>query len=107
MCNRFITSLANATLKTHAMSHKANAFSHLTIVELQNFLNRLVVYSPHSGRHESSLDDNTGNGARRGNGKRAMNNRGGKCDGNGCKYLVWTYLSGIERQNQDQGPSTW
>jgi hypothetical protein len=46
MCNRFIHGMANATLKTLAMSHRAKSVTPLTIVEQRNFLNSLVVDSP-------------------------------------------------------------
>jgi pyruvate dehydrogenase complex dehydrogenase (E1) component len=66
MCNCFITGLANGTFRTHAMSHRAKLVTPLTIVELQNMLNRDMVDSPHPGRDDHSQDDTSGNGAGRG-----------------------------------------
>jgi hypothetical protein len=80
LCNRSIIGLANVTLKTHSMSHRATSGTPFTIVELQNSLNLLFAYSPHLGRAEHSQD-----GAGRGDGKRLMNNIGGSGNGNGAK----------------------
>jgi hypothetical protein len=71
LCNRFITiCLANDTLRTHAMSHRAKSVTPLMIAKLQNFLNRLEIDSPHLGRADRAHDDTNGNGAGRGDGKR-------------------------------------
>jgi hypothetical protein len=40
LCNRFINGIANVTLRTHAMSHRAKPVTHLSIVELEHFLFR-------------------------------------------------------------------
>jgi hypothetical protein len=83
MYNRLIIGPATVTLRTHAMSHRAKSVAPLTIVELQNFLNRVVVDSPHLGLADRSQDDTDGNGVvGRGNGKRQRNNSG---NGNGHK----------------------
>jgi hypothetical protein len=68
--NRLIIGIANVTLMTHAMSHRAKWITPSTIVELRIFLNRLVVDPLHQERAHRSKDDTNGNGARRGSGKR-------------------------------------
>jgi hypothetical protein len=75
-----VNGTANVTLMTHAMPHRAKSATPLISVELQNYLNRLVVDSPHLGRADSCRDGIDGNGAGRGNDKRPRNNSG---NGNG------------------------
>jgi hypothetical protein len=48
-CVRFINGLGNFTLKNQAKSHRAQRGYDLTLVELQNFLNDVVTYSPELG----------------------------------------------------------
>jgi hypothetical protein len=48
-CVRFINGLANFALKTQAKSHRSQKGYNLTMVELQNFLNDVVIYSPELG----------------------------------------------------------
>jgi hypothetical protein len=50
MCNRFIISMANITLMTHTILHRAKSVTYVTIAGLHFFLNRLVLDSPHLGR---------------------------------------------------------
>jgi hypothetical protein len=53
-CVRFINGLANSTLKNHAKSHRAQKGYHITLVELQNFLNDVVTDSPELGNTKST-----------------------------------------------------
>jgi hypothetical protein len=70
-------------IRTHAMSHRVKSPTPSIIVELQNFLNRLVVGSPHLGRVDKFKPVyNHGNGASRWNGNCPRYNGVGKC-GNG------------------------
>jgi hypothetical protein len=80
MCICFMNGLGNAILWIHAMSHRAKLVTHLIMVELQKFLNRMVVDSPHMGRAVQSQDDTAGNGDGRGNGKRPRDNGGNGID---------------------------
>jgi ADP-ribose pyrophosphatase YjhB (NUDIX family) len=48
-CVRFINGLANFELKTQAKSHRFQKGYNVTLVELQNFLNDVVTYSPEFG----------------------------------------------------------
>jgi hypothetical protein len=81
LCNRFTNGMANVTLRTHAMSHRAKSVTPLAIAELQNLID-----SPHLGRTYRTQDDNDGNDSGRCNGKRQRNN-GGNGDGDGHKKL--------------------
>jgi hypothetical protein len=76
--------MTNVILKMHAMTHRAKSDALLTNAQLQNFLNRLVVDSPHFGRADQSQDESSSNGARRGSGKRPLRN-GENNNGNGGK----------------------
>jgi hypothetical protein len=49
--------MANLTLTTRAMLHRAQSATHLTIVELQIFFTRMVVDSPHLGRADQYQDE--------------------------------------------------
>jgi hypothetical protein len=53
-CVRFINGLANSTLKNKAKSHRAQKEYHITLVELQNFLNDVVTDSPELGNTKST-----------------------------------------------------
>jgi hypothetical protein len=53
-CVRFINGLANFALKTQAKSHRLQKGYHVTLVELQNFLNDVVTDSPELGSMRSS-----------------------------------------------------
>jgi hypothetical protein len=55
------------------------------MVEMHNFLDRLVPGSPRMGRAEYSQDDSSGISDGRGNGKRPMSNGGGNGNGSGGK----------------------
>jgi hypothetical protein len=48
-CVRFINGLANFESKTQAKSHRSQRAYTVQLVELQNFLNDVVTYSPHLG----------------------------------------------------------
>jgi hypothetical protein len=48
-CVRFVNGLANFELKTHAKSHRSQRGYNVELVELQNFFNDVVNYSPHLG----------------------------------------------------------
>jgi hypothetical protein len=87
LCHRFITGMANITMRMHAMSPRTKSVTPFTTVELQNFLNRLVVDSPHFGRAQHPQDAIVGNGNCRGSRKRPINNGGGNGTGNGSKKL--------------------
>jgi hypothetical protein len=48
---RFINGMANFELKTHAKSHCSQRGYNVKLVELQNFLNDVVTYSPRSAEY--------------------------------------------------------
>jgi hypothetical protein len=61
-CARFISGLAYFQLQTQAKSHRSQKGYTLPLVELQNFLNDIVTYSPHLGRVKSSVCPSTTHG---------------------------------------------
>jgi hypothetical protein len=63
-CVRFINGMANFTLKNQAKSHRSHKGYNITLVELQNFLNDVVTYSPELGGMRSTAGPSTtlGNG---------------------------------------------
>jgi hypothetical protein len=56
---RFINGLANFELKTQAKSNRSQKGYNLTLVELQNFLNDVVTYSPQIGGVRSTTGPST------------------------------------------------
>jgi hypothetical protein len=68
------------------MSHRAKSTTSIAIIELHDFLNRMLVDSPQWGRADQPQPDNHGNGAGRGNGTWPRNNGcGNGGNGNGGK----------------------
>jgi hypothetical protein len=61
-CVRFINELANVDLHTHAKSHRAQMGYTLKLVELQNFLNDVVIDAPHPGGVKSTAGPSTTHG---------------------------------------------
>jgi hypothetical protein len=100
LCNRFITRMAKITVKTHAKAHRAKLPTPITMVELQNYLNRLVVDSLDMGHADPAQRGNPSNGVGQSNGKRPRNNRGSNGgNGNGGKRLR---LDEREDESQDE-----
>jgi hypothetical protein len=87
VCIRFVNGIADiASLCTHIISHRAKSTTPLTIAELQNFLNNLVIDSLHLDRADSAQDDNHGDGnCVIGNGKFPRNSGGSNSTDNGGK----------------------
>jgi hypothetical protein len=52
-CVRFICGLANFQIRTQTKSHRSKKGYTLKLVELQNFLNDIVTYSPRLGGDKS------------------------------------------------------
>jgi hypothetical protein len=61
-CVRFINGLANFTLKNQAKSHRSQKGYYITLVELQNFLNDVVTYSPELGGMRSTAGPSIAHG---------------------------------------------
>jgi hypothetical protein len=60
----FVSSMgqANFELKTHAMSHRSQKGYKIKLVKLQNFLNDVVIDSPHLGGMKSRAEPSTAPG---------------------------------------------
>jgi hypothetical protein len=58
-CVRFINGQANFALQTQAKSHRSQKGYNVTLVELQNFLNDVVTYSPELGGMRSTAGPST------------------------------------------------
>jgi hypothetical protein len=61
-CVRFINGMANFELKTQAKSHRSQRGYEIKLVELQNFLNDNVTYSPQLGGVKSTACPSTSHG---------------------------------------------
>jgi hypothetical protein len=61
-CVRFINGMANFELKPHAKSHRSQRGYDVQLVELQNFLNDVVTYSPQLGGIRSTAGPSTAHG---------------------------------------------
>jgi hypothetical protein len=77
VCNRFINCLTYVTVTKHVVAHLAKSVTPLTIVELHNLINRLVVDAPHMGLVDQTQDGTFGNRAGRSNEKHPRKNEGG------------------------------
>jgi hypothetical protein len=63
-CVRFISGLANFQLQTQAKSHRSQQRCYtLPLVELNNFLNDIVIDSPYMGRAKSTTGPSATHGA--------------------------------------------
>jgi hypothetical protein len=54
--------MANFKLKTHAKSHRSQKGNNIKLVDLQNFLNDVVIDSPHLGGVKSTTRSSTSYG---------------------------------------------
>jgi hypothetical protein len=61
-CVRFSNGLANFTVKNQAKSHRSQKGYNITLVELQNFLNNVVIDSPELGGMRSTVGPSTTHG---------------------------------------------
>jgi hypothetical protein len=61
-CVRFIIGMANFDLKTHAKSHRSQKGYDIKLVDLQNFLNDVVIDSPHLGGVKSTIGPSSSHG---------------------------------------------